>query len=480
MPSAAPPVEGSDWITCPPIDWATLSGRAVVIVFWSFGCEASLIRIRQIEALVTASRLPVTAIAVHTPRFPYEDDLDAVRSAVTQHQIAIPVVHDPEYLTWTSYNPDGWPATVVVDARGRVLGVQVGTDDLDLVTSCVDFAVKSAPPDVSGATQVTSVPRARPLALPSGPLAFPTSVTVRSGGDLAIVDSANNRVLVVEPTADLRRAKARAEISGFLHPYGIVATRNDSLVVSEPSIGRVSHLDLGAKSRKTLTEDLVAPTGLCLDRDGSVVVADTGADRLHRIIDEGGGLITLGVIAGSGSTGTADGRAGAAELAQPMGVVRTEAGLVFCDAASSNIRLLTDGGSVVTVTGNGLFDWGLVDGPVYDAMLQRPSALAVRADGSIVVIDTGNHRLRHLANRRLRTLGLAGLSRPSGVAALESGHLIVCDTGNSRLVVVDPTLSRAWPLELEGVTPADDPTPPALYAAAALIDAESHVAAGAA
>ncbi len=439
----------------------------MIVVFWSFGCEASLLRLRQIEALVADTLLPVTAIAVHTPRFPYEDDPELVRSAVTQYQIGLPVVHDPEYLTWSSYNPDGWPATVVIDARGRVLGVQVGTTDVDLVISCIDYAVRSAPPETSRSRRVHSLPRATPLPLPPTDLAFPTSVTARSGGDIAVVDSSHNRVLIFELSPDLRRARALAEISGFLHPHGIVATRNDSLVVTEPAVGRVSHLDLDGGTRRTLTEDLVAPSGLCIDRDGSVVVVDTGGEKLYRIVDEGDGLITLGVIAGSGRTGTADGRAGSAELAQPVGAVRAPAGLVFCDAASSNLRLLTDDGAVSTITGNGFFDWGLIDGPVYDAMLQRPSDVAVLADGSLVVVDTGNHRLRRLVKRKLKTIGLSGLSRPSGVCALESGHLIVADTGNNRLVVVDRELDGAWALELEGVLPPTDATPPAAYAAMA-------------
>jgi glucose/arabinose dehydrogenase len=111
---------------------------------------------------------------------------------------------------------------------------------------------------------------------------------------------------------------------------------------------------------------------------------------------------------------------------------------------------------VTTITGNGFFEWGLVDGPAHKAMLQRPSDLAVLDDGSIIVVDTGNDRLRRLANRRIRTLGLAGLSRPAGVCTLPGGRLLVADTGNNRLVVVDTDLQTAWPLALQGVLPPRD------------------------
>jgi hypothetical protein len=164
------------------------------------------------------------------------------------------------------------------------------------------------------------------------------------------------------------------------------------------------------------------------------------------------------VIAGSGLTGCRDGEGAEAELAQPTGLARTEVGLVYCDAASSNIRLLTDAGRVTTITGNGFFEFGLVDGPAHKAMLQRPSDLAVLDDGSIIVVDTGNNRLRRLANRRIRTLGLAGLNRPASVCGLPGGRLLIADTGNNRLVVVDTDLQTAWPLALRGVLPPRDLT----------------------
>ena len=122
---------------------------------------------------------------------------------------------------------------------------------------------------------------------------------------------------------------------------------------------------------------------------------------------------------------------------------------------------------MATITGSGLFTWGLTDGPAHKARLQRPSDLAVLADGSIAVADTGNHRIRRLANRRLRTLGPVGFDRPSGICALPTGQLVVADTGNHRLVVVDADFQTSWTLELEGVLPPPDLDPAGLSTPAA-------------
>jgi DNA-binding beta-propeller fold protein YncE len=360
---------------------------------------------------------------------------------------------------------------VVINARGRVLGAQAGTGDIDVLRETIALGLQTIGGPVDTSTKPGSEPAiptnaasgmatvAR-LPLPEGDLAFPTSVAVLSSGELVVADYGNNRLLAFRPSRDMRRATAVADIGGFDRPYRVLADATDGVYVTEPAVGSVSYLDLQAKTRRLLTEDLVAPTGMCVDSDGSVVIADSGAEQLYRLINEGPHSVTMGLIAGSGSTGSSDGGAADAGLAQPTGIARTEVGLVFCDSAASNVRLLTDYGKIATITGNGFFDWGLVDGPAHKAMLQRPSDLAVLADGSIMIADTGNNRLRRLTSRRIRTLGLAGLNRPAGVTATKDGQLIIADTGNNRLVVVDTDLQTAWPLRLDGVLPPIQAVPP--------------------
>lgn len=426
----------------------------MIVVFWSFGCEASLLRIRQVEQVISTTGSAAVAVGVHTPRFPYEESLTDLRSALAEQGISMPIVHDPDYVTWNRYNPEGWPATVVIDARGRVLGSQAGTDDMELIVNSVALGLKTASALTRSVDHGAQPSAARALPVPEGDFAFPSSVSVRSNGELVVADSAHDRLLIFELSSDLRDATAAAEIDGFDRPNCVVADPfTDGIYVAERSLGAVSFLDLVNKRRQLLTDDLIAPTGMAIDLDGSLVVTDGGAEKIYRLINEGPHAVTMGLIAGSGRTGCDDGSAADAELAQPSGIARTEVGLVFCDAASSNIRLLTDGGKVATITGNGFFEFGLVDGPAHKAMLQRPSDLVVLDDGSIIIVDTGNHRLRRLANRRIRTLGLAGLNRPAGICLLPSGQLIVADTGNCQLVAVDADLQSAWPIRLHGVLP---------------------------
>lgn len=456
MLPVAPPIAGQDWLTSPPLPWENLRGRVVIVVFWSFGCEASLLRMRQMDVLEQEAGPGVVVLGVHTPRFPYEESVEEVRAAMAQHRISTYCVHDPGYITWNRYNPGGWPATVVVDGKGKVLGALDGTE-IEPLAQSVGLGLHQVHNMYEVGQEPPALPPITPITVPAVDLAFPESLTVRSTGELVVADSAHDRLLLFDLDEGVRSATAVAEIDGFDHPSAVVADDAEGIYVAEQRSGAISFLDLGARQRRLLADHFVRPTGLTIDIDGSLVVADGGSDKLYRIVKHNAETVTTGLIAGSGNSGSSDGDAAVADLAQPTGVARTEAGLVFCDAASSNLRLLTDRGRVATITGNGFFEWGLVDGPAHKAMLQRPSALTVLDDGSIVIVDSGNSRLRRLANRRIRTLGLAGLNRPAGICQLPSGHLLVADTGNHRIVVVEPDLHNAWPLELSGVLPPRTP-----------------------
>jgi hypothetical protein len=77
--------------------------------------------------------------------------------------------------------------------------------------------------------------------------------------------------------------------------------------------------------------------------------------------------------------------------------------------------------------------------------LYRPTALAVEADGSIDVVETGNCRIDQIANGQMRVLagsvcgyadGPAGQAKflpQAGIAVLADGSVAVSDPGNYRI-----------------------------------------------
>lgn len=462
----APPVEGQDWLSTPPVDWKDLRGQVVVVLFWSSGCEASLLAVRRLTEMADHWPEAVTVLAVHTPRFPYEDDVNVLKAAIERHRIVLPVIHDPHYVTWNRYNPGAWPAVAVVDAKGRVVGINAGTAETELIDEVVatelsklgrDRRTKPSAnkaqvkvhnlDDSSGADTTDRSEPSNDPAQPDSTLLFPSGVATTPSGMVVIADSGNDRLLIGELDSDMRTLRPEIELTDVDHPTAVTCGSDSVIYLVEQGTGSVLQIDLDHGTLDVLSDDeLAAPTAVLVDGDRSVVVADAGHDQLLRIAGGSDGDLIIGAIAGTGASGTSDGRAPRAELAQPVAMARTASGIAFCDAASSNVRLLTNEGRVLTITGNDFFDWGLVDGPAHRARLQRPGGLCATDDGTLLIADTGNNRIRALENRRVRTLGISGLNQPSAMATTASGHILIADTGNHRLVVADPAMRTAWPL----------------------------------
>ena len=144
----------------------------------------------------------------------------------------------------------------------------------------------------------------------------------------------------------------------------------------------------------------------------------------------------VGVLAGSGAEGLADGPVQVAAMAQPSGLSSGGERLWFVDSETSSLRYLDHSGRLFTAVGTGLFDFGYKDGPAAEALLQHPLGVVVTPGGP-VVCDTYNSALRRYdpKGNELATLARDGLDEPSG-AALLGGNLIVADTNNHRLVLV--------------------------------------------
>lgn len=138
-----------------------------------------------------------------------------------------------------------------------------------------------------------------------------------------------------------------------------------------------------------------------------------------------------------------------AGLAEPFGVAVTADGaVVVSDGSAHRIGRATAEGRVVTLAGSVR---GFVDGPADQARFATPSAVAVAADGTMYVADTGNHAIRRVApDGRVVTVAGTGapgfvdgpgpraaLDGPIGVALDGRGRIVVADTYNDRIRVIE-------------------------------------------
>lgn len=133
------------------------------------------------------------------------------------------------------------------------------------------------------------------------------------------------------------------------------------------------------------------PSGLAMDDAGRIYVADTGNNAIRRIAPDG----SVTTLAGGQGSGDADGRAGEAHFAGPIGIAVDAKGEVYvADTYNHRIRRIATDGTVTTVAG-GLP--GFQDGPGAQARFDTPCAIAVDPDGSLWVADTRNRAIRHIA-----------------------------------------------------------------------------------
>ncbi len=164
---------------------------------------------------------------------------------------------------------------------------------------------------------------------------------------------------------------------------------------------------------------------------GKLVVAAAGVHLLLAVDPATG---ATDVLAGTTVEGLRDGPARDGWLAQPSGLAVDNDRIWFVDSETSALRYLTVDGTLHTVIGEGLFDFGHVDGPAKTARLQHPLGVTVLADGSVAVLDTYNGAVRRYDPRTDEVTTLAAdLDEPSG-AVLVDGDLVVVESAAHRLV----------------------------------------------
>jgi hypothetical protein len=161
-----------------------------------------------------------------------------------------------------------------------------------------------------------------------------------------------------------------------------------------------------------------------------VVIAMAGIHQLWRYDPV---TPALSIWAGTRNEGLLDGPLEEAWFAQPSGVaVGPDGSLWLADSETSALRNV-GAETVETVVGQGLFDFGLVDGPGAKALLQHPLGLTVLPDGSVAVADTYNGAVRRYdpATAEMSTLA-TGLAEPSDVVVVD-GDLVVVESAAHRV-----------------------------------------------
>jgi len=120
------------WLNSQPLSTESLRGKVVLVDFWTYTCINWLRTLSYIRAWAeTYEQHGLVVIGVHTPEFPFEEDVDNVREAVKEMAVEYPVALDSDYGIWRAFDNHYWPAAYVADAEGRIRHHRFGEGGYD-------------------------------------------------------------------------------------------------------------------------------------------------------------------------------------------------------------------------------------------------------------------------------------------------------------------------------------------------------------
>jgi hypothetical protein len=238
---------------------------------------------------------------------------------------------------------------------------------------------------------------------------FPSGVATDSAGNVYVADSGvwtgglgetdfgNHVIRRITPAGVVTTLAGTAGMAGSTDGTGVAARFNTPLGVATDSAGNVYVADTYNSTIRKITPAGVVttlagtaqvtgssdgtgagalfnyPTGVAVDGEDNVYVADSRNDTIRKI-SPAGAVTTLAGM--PGMTGSTDGTGAAARFDSPSGVAADSAGNVYlADTNNSTIRKITAVGVVTTIVGRPRQS-GFVPGPL-PGLLSAPKSVAL-------------------------------------------------------------------------------------------------------
>lgn len=478
--------KGLNWFnTDYPLLLNDFKGKIVLLDFWTYCCINCHHVLPELKRLEAEFPNELVVIGVHSAKFSGEKDSENIREAVLRHNIQHPVVNDHAMTIWRHYAIRAWPSFVLINPAGRIVGQSSGEGIYPKVQPIIqqlitvfgaDDMINHSP--VSFTQEATKKPKTL--------LSFPAKLAIDEfKNKLFIVDSSNNRIIVTSFDGQLKMIIGSGDIgfkdglfseAQFNQPQGLTY-HNGKLYVADTENHAIRVIDFekqevstlignGNQAKKFNVEGGFSEISLNSPwdieaKDDRLFVAMAGP---HQIWELNLSNQKAQVWAGTGGESLRDGPRKEALLAQPSGLCfLADDLLVFADSETSAIRSvgISDNASVQTYVGEGLFDYGDIDGIGKEARLQHPLSV-VAWNEQLLVADTYNNKIKLLNpdTKEVQTIigtGESGmrdgafeeatLNEPNGLAIV-GNTLFIADTNNHLIRLADLEKKQLSTLQL--------------------------------
>ncbi|MEA5140589.1 NHL domain-containing protein [Arcicella rigui] len=261
----------------------------------------------------------------------------------------------------------------------------------------------------------------------------PKGLAIDANGNVYVADATNNLIRKITPSGLVSTFAGNGQAgftngnalkSSFSSPVAIcidtygnfyITDKNNHAIRKINTRGIVSTLaggNIGYNDGTDLNAAFYYPSGITVDANGNVYVADTYNHRIRKITAEG--VVTT--LAGNSSNTLGDGTGTGASFNYPTALVADATGNIYvADQNNNAIRKITPSGVVTTLAGNG--NGFILNGVGNIASFYPPSSITIDEKGYLLVGSSYGSPIR-----KVSTVGYSNItpSLPSGLAFDES------------------------------------------------------------
>lgn len=458
---------------------ADFQGRFLLLDFWTLCCVNCHHVLAELRPIEEKFKDVLTVVGVHSPKFEHEKLPESVAAAIDRHEIHHPVLNDPNMTTWQAYGVRAWPTLVLVDPTGEIAATFSGEGHAHAIEALLDqlvpeFESKGVLNRGAGFYKAPA-PSSLALKQPGKIVAVPANYQKLLGGAELLVSNSGAHNLVglttanlIDPTITIGLGSRGSEdgsfeSASFAEPYGAVFLDAElagkvgaHLLVADTANHLIRAINLETKTVFTIAGtgaqwmQADSTSGPALEvhistpwdvelLDGYLLIAMAGEHRIWKYDLQNK---TLGLFAGTTNEGLVDGELSKAWFAQPSALTQskiTPGKVWIIDAETSALRA-AEGGKISSQIGKGLFDFGHVDGPADQALLQHPLGVLELPDGNLLIADTYNRAIRQYSPGTNQVTTIArDLSEPSDLELVETAYgpkLAIVETAANRITLL--------------------------------------------